>query len=313
MNRFRLGLFALLCLGLAGCVEGETTYTVNPDGTTKVRMEIVTAVPPTFGGPPKKKDAAEDTPEGMLRQSVRSMLENPKLAAWKDVSAEILPNGKLKFSGTAYIRQLSDFAKQGGLPVLSPSLAVDRTPDGAFKLVRRENSNPERAPDPNKRKPKTPEEIKTMTDAQLDAEILRELIEIQSGKGLIVAVFNDCKLKATFVLPGEVTDAKGFVRDGNKASFTIDGNKIIADMNKVLSLDRPTLRKAFRDAKEPDVFKTLILGDAAGDGSVTVAKPGQPLFDFEKEVKEAHAAYPELRKKFGFGDDLRLPGEMPKK
>ena len=37
--------------------------------------------------------------------------------------------------------------------------------------------------------------------------------------------------------------------------------------------------------------------------------PGEAQFDFDREVKEARANYPELRKKFGFGDDLKLPGE----
>lgn len=312
MKRLRLAVIALCCLGLVGCVEGETTYTINPDGTTKIRMEIVTAVPPNFGGPPRKKDASDETVEGMLRTGIRAMLENPKVAAWKDVSAEFLPNGKLKFAGTAYVRKLSDFSKQGGLPVMSPELMTERTPDGALRIVRKENSNPEKQPDPNQRKHKTPEEIKKLTDAQLDVEILRDLVEMQSAKGIIVAVFTDCKLKTTFVLPGDVTEAKGFVREGKKASYTLDGNKIIAEMNKVLSMERPALRTAYRSATGPDVFKSMILGDSAGDGSLTVAKPGAAIFDFEKEVKEAQAAYPELRKKFGFGDDLNLPGDQKK-
>ena len=35
----------------AGCVEGELTYTVNPDGSAKVKIDVVSALPPPpFGG-----------------------------------------------------------------------------------------------------------------------------------------------------------------------------------------------------------------------------------------------------------------------
>ena len=39
-----------------------------------------------------------------------------------------------------------------------------------------------------------------------------------------------------------------------------------------------------------------------------IAKPTGPQFDYAKEVKEAQAAYPELRKRLNLGDDVKLPG-----
>ncbi|MCE9562656.1 MAG: hypothetical protein K8U57_11475 [Planctomycetes bacterium] len=318
MKRVRFAIVGLFCFALVGCVEGEITYTMNPDGATKIRMDIVTIAPPTFGGGPPGpmgKNPQDETIDDMLRKTLRSMLENPKVVAWKDVSAEFTPNGKFKFGGTAYVRQLPDYARQGGSPLLNPQFKLDRTPDGGMKLIRKEDSDQPGKPDPNKRKPKTPDEIKKLTDEQLDAEILHDLIDLQSAKGILIAMLTDCKMKTTFVLPGDVTAVVGFVKDGRKASYTVDGNKIIADVNKLLTEDRPTLRKFYRSATSPDVFKNRVLGESMNEGSITVAKPGEPLFDFDKEVKEAHAAYPDLRKKFGFGDELKLPtGEaFPKK
>src|SRR5262245_2586975 len=104
MNRFRLASLGLLCLFVAGCVEGEVTYTVNPDGSAKVRVDVVTVVPPNpFGGDVKidpKKDAkgpGEEPLDELLRQAIRQTLESPGIVAWKDVTAQFRPDGKLKF------------------------------------------------------------------------------------------------------------------------------------------------------------------------------------------------------------------------
>jgi len=292
------------------------TYTINPDGATKIRMEVVTIQSPVLtSGPPTGKKPQVETIDDVLRKSVRGILEHPKVVAWKDVSGEFLPNGKFKFAGTAYVRQVSDFARQGGNTLLNPEFKLERAADGGLKLTRKEDSDGPGPRDPNKRKPKTPDEIKKMTDEQLDAEILRDLIEMQSAKGILTALLTDCKLKTTFVLPGDVTTATGFAKDGRKASYTLDGGKVIGELNKFLAEDRPTLRKVYRSATGPDAIKRRILGESMMEGSVTVAKSGEEQFDFDKEVKEAHAAYPELRKKFGFGDgELKLPtGEAPPK
>jgi len=310
MNQIRIATIALFCLIFTGCVEGELTYTVNPNGSAKLRLEIVTDTAAVIAGQPRPTTDEKPqnvTVDGLLRDSLRPILENPQVAAWKDVSAEFLPYGKLKFSGTAYLRQVSDFARQGSVPMLIPELKIERTPQGAMKLSRSASSDPNSQRNPKKQKPKTPEEIKKLTDAELDAEILHDFVQVQGVKGMLTAILLDSKIKGVFLMPGDVTEAVGFAHEGRKASYTLDGNKILAELNKTLAEDRASLRKFYRSATTPDHFKKKILGEQASDGFITVAKPGEPLFDFEKELMEARAAYPDLRKKFGFGDDLKLP------
>jgi hypothetical protein len=315
MKRFTVTALGLFCLILAGCVEGEMTYTVNPDGSAKVKIDVVSVVPPPlFGGTePNAKKPEEETLDDIRRRAIRSTLEMRGVAAWKGVSAEFLPNGKLKFIGTAYVKRLTEFDSTGGIPLLTPTLAAERGADGSLKLSAKRVGKD--GPTSSNRKPKTPDEIKKMADDELDQYILRDLIELQSGKSLIVAILGDMKLKATFLLPGDATAVTGFERDGRKVSFTFDGNKILAAMNKSLDQDRAGWRKLYREAASADAVTASILGFPSDDLSVSVAKPGEPQFDFEKEVKEARGAYPELRKRFGFGDDLKLPTgeEGPKK
>jgi hypothetical protein len=310
MKRFRLVVLGLLCVALAGCVEGDVTYTVNPDGSAKVRVDVVSAMPPPlFGGIDPKKKPEEETLDDLRRQAIRPTLEMPGVAAWKDVSAEFLPNGKLKFGGTAYVKRLEDFETQGGIPVLDLKLTAERGPDGSLKLFSKKNGTGD--PLSGKRKRKSAEEIKKMTDPELDQYILLELIALQSAKPLMTAFLADAKLKTTYVLPGDITEAVGFTKEGRKASYALDGNKVLASFNKALNQDRAEWRKLFRTAADHDAIEAAVFGQPPGSGSITVAKPGAAQFDFDKEVKEALAAYPELRKKFGFGDDVKFSGENP--
>src|SRR5262249_43191895 len=163
-----------------GCVEGEVTYTVNPDGATKVRLDVVTGMPLIPFGQDVAKKPGEQTIDDLRRQAVRSMLETTGVAAWKDVSAEFLPNGKLKFAGTAYIKRLDDFDTRGGFPLLSPRFTAERGADGSLKLVAKQDGKDDHIS--SKRKPKSLEEIKKMTDAELDQYILLDLIGLQSSK-----------------------------------------------------------------------------------------------------------------------------------
>jgi hypothetical protein len=310
MSRVRLASFALACLLVVGCVQGETTVLVNPDGSAKIHLDVVSVMPVNFGPQPGGKKPEDETVEDLLRNSLRQTLESPGVAAWKDVSAEFLPNGKLKFVGTAYVKQLEEFDSKGGLFMMTPSFSAKREADGSLKLTARKDDNDFGT---SKRKPKTPEEIKKMSDAELDKHVLRELIDLQSAKPLLTAFLSDAKVKTTYVLPGDVTAFSGVSRDGRKVFFTLDGNKMLANANKMLAQDRVTWRKLYREAKSADFLQDVIFDvDGGGNASVTVAKPEKHLFDYDKEVKDARAAYPQLRKKFGFGDDLMLPtGDAP--
>jgi hypothetical protein len=302
-----------LCLALAGCVEGEVAYTINPDGSARVKIDVITGMPlnPFGAGDVGAKKPEEESLDDMRGRAIRSTLESPGVAAWKDVSAEFLPNGKLQFRGTAYLKKVEDFQVQGGgIPLIGPALRFERANEGPLKLVAMGGG-----PDgigSSRRKPKSPEEIKKMTDDELDRQILLDLIDLQSSKPLVTAFLADAKLKTTYVLPGEVTASEGFARDGQTASFTLDGPRVLASFTKALNQDRAAWRKVYREAATPAAIQAAIFDFPIESASITVAKPTGAQFDFDKEVKAARAAYPELRKKFGFGEDLKLPmGDAP--
>src|SRR5688572_6419521 len=116
--RFTLRLLACLaCLPALGCVEGEQTFILNPNGSGKVRVEAVMvapypAFPVPFGDPAPGKEKnrpGEVSVEEARRESLKMLLTPNTVDAWKDVSAEFAPDGRLKFSGTAYFKSLDEF------------------------------------------------------------------------------------------------------------------------------------------------------------------------------------------------------------
>src|SRR5262245_43175313 len=105
----------LVCLTALGCVEGEQTFTLNPDGSGKVKLDVMMPTPADpFVGPPKKADggAPEATPDVLLRKSLKGLLETRSIDAWKDVTAEFTRDGRLKITGTAYFRNAEAFEFQ---------------------------------------------------------------------------------------------------------------------------------------------------------------------------------------------------------
>jgi hypothetical protein len=321
MPRKFLAFAGLLCLPLSGCVELEQVYTLNPDGSGKVRME---ARVPYAGdlikvSPQGAKPEAEDALEEKLRRHVADMLSKAEgVTAWKDVTAEFAPDGRLHFVGTAYFKNLDDLAMEKSFPLLGTGRLV-RQPDGSLRLY----SSAKKEPAPEK----PPREPRTMTDKELDRHILAKRVEYQGGKPILTALLTDLKyrnvyqLPGTAQLPGAVPRIPGTLlkQEGSRGvSYAIEGNELFKAMKQAMEADNDTLRKKMRASNRLDLFEQMLDIEPGGPGSsasfkdrelATVAKPTGPQFDYQREVQEARAAYPRLRKNLGLGDEVKLPGE----
>src|SRR4051812_48773441 len=86
---------------MSGCVEVTQTFTLNPNGSGKVKYDLVMpAELGTFDLGDKKK---EKTPQELLQAALEKSLTKSKgVTAWKDVSIKWTDDGRLHFVGTAY-------------------------------------------------------------------------------------------------------------------------------------------------------------------------------------------------------------------
>jgi hypothetical protein len=311
MRRFTLTMSCVIAAFAAGCVEGEQTYTFNPDGSGKVTFDIVLAPPfDPIGGDPggKSEDLSIDQ---LLQRSLKPLLQAQGITGWRDVSASFAPDGRLKFAGTAFFKNAADVEFQN-VPLLGPQYVLSKNPDGSLSLTQKKKmggGEPEGPGILNRgHGKKSAEELAKMTDQQLDAYIMKERIEYQSTKSLLIAMLADAKLKTTFIMPGQPEKVTGFKTDGQKVFSEIDGNRVIAGVNKVYAMQGAEIRKIYRSREAMEAVTRDAIGFIPDESlSATIAKPTGPQFDYAKEVAAARAAYPELRKKLNLDPSIRLP------
>lgn len=314
MRRFTLAAVALAALGLSGCVDGEQTFTLNPDGGGKVRIDVVMA-PPGFLdiGPPAKDGLTVDA---MRLKSLGAVLRGKGVAAWKDVSAGFAPDGRFKFAGTAYFDQLAAFEIKE-LGVGERNLALEPAPGGGLVFAPKRRG-PGGSPVPEPEGPftgpgrKTAAEYARMPDAELDRHILADRVQFQAARPLYRAFLGGVKLKNTFLLPGAAKDVVGYTADGAKLTRVMDGDKVLAAMDKMFGLSDAELRPLFRKAGALEAMVREAVGDLGGEkGKALVPAPGGPQFDYAAEVRAARAAYPALRKALGLPDEFWIPDGTP--
>lgn len=309
MRRFTLPALAAVALAASGCVEGTQTFTLNPDGSGKLRIDVVMSPPAEFVGGPKAEE--KPTVEGARQHALKIMLKAPGVAAWKDVTGGFAPDGRFKFAGTAYFDKLDrlDFPNTG--PFLGSPFGLTLTGDkgGVLVLAKKPPRNPgmpSAEPPPVFGGPgRLPaEELAKMPDEKVNEYILSDRIQYQLTRPMMLAAFSRGKMTTTYLLPGEAAQVTGFKAEGAKLVWSMDGDKVIAGMDAFLGRPDAELRGVYRKAGGFDAALVAALGSTPDDQcKAVVNKPGPPQFDYAAEVKAARAAYPQLR------DSLKLPAD----
>jgi hypothetical protein len=303
---------AMICAGLlvssSGCIELTQVITLNPDGRGKMRIDILQPGEMDFqlmdGQGAKEKTLDEKKHAALLK----FLAENSKgVTAWKDVVVKWAADGRLHLGGTRYFDSLEDIQKsQDGSPVPDSSFnfKFTKNKDGTIKLVGKKDGQ-------KKAKKKDLPDLTKMTDKELDEHILKERVAYQATKPILVAFLSDFKIKMEMHLPGQVVAQKGFKQSGEAVvSFQFDGNELLAGMKKFMAQDNATLKKFLKEKNQPELME--LFGDAvAMDLSLTIRPFAKAQFDYDREVKEARAAYPKLRKQLDLDENTKLPGEAP--
>jgi hypothetical protein len=312
-----------LCVGLLtllpGCVELTQTITLNPDGRGKMKIELVTAaydfdfnpMPGAPGG--KKKKSLDD----LKREAITKFIsETPGVTAFKDVTVHWTRDGKLHMVGTAYFERLEDLDKAANAPkegfnVQSPNfrssfkVAVDK---GTMSITAKNQSvkegiNPLEGDG-------AAVDFSKMSDKEIDEHLLAQRVEYQKFRPLMEMMFNDLKVKAVLHLPGDIVEVKGFKKEGKRTvSQTLEGKAFMAVLTKIIMMDRDEVKKLAASKSEKDLMALIGPLASYADCAVTINNLGGPQFDYDKEVREARAAYPALRKALGLDASVKLPGE----
>jgi tetratricopeptide (TPR) repeat protein len=103
----RTGCLLLLLLPLifiAGCIQGQATLSLNPDGSGSIRFEGL--YDPSFY--PEDSTDVSQTFRVFIQQIKDTLAESGGIDVWKDVNWRILDDGRFYFSAEAYFKSLND-------------------------------------------------------------------------------------------------------------------------------------------------------------------------------------------------------------
>jgi len=331
----RLATFAVVagCLPLlTGCIDMTQTITLNPDGKGKVVYEM--AVTPLLAGGGMLKmggpNAKEKTPEEMLQDFAKTMLEKKGVTAWKDVSYKWTSEGKIHFAGTAYFENIDDVegiggGNAGGGP--GPGAGPGGPSFGQFtitkdknlwKIAAKKEANPLAGgglnPPPNPNQPKF--DPTKATPKEWDEMVLKMRIGYQSMRPFLMMMFTDLKIKTVYRLPGEVTEARGFTKQGaGVVTHTMDGEKLMDGFKKFMTQDAAAWKRVMQQMNNKpvnpqDLVEKMGLPAEMMAPSMTLRVEGKEQFDYAKEVQAARQAYPRLREQLKLDAGIKLPGEQ---
>jgi hypothetical protein len=306
---------------LPGCVEMKQTITLNPDGKGKMKVEVLVPaydfdMGAMMGGEKKKKKTTDE----ILKDEVAGLVkDSPGITAWKDVTASWSRDGRVNLVGTAYFERLEDLdqkkANQGPqdpskdkpTTTFQPGFKAVIGKDGTLKISGSNAGVKQGMKLGDKEKEL---DVSKLNDKELDDYLLQKRIEFQKGRPFMSMMFTDLKIESVINVTGDVGEVKGFKKVGPRSvQALIDGNAFMADVKKFILLDGPAIRKLAAAKKVKDYDALMNVDQYFGETEVTVNKLGAPLFDYDKEVQAARAAYPALRKSLGLADDVKLPGD----
>lgn len=298
----KLAFAVLIGLAAAGCLDTEQEYTLNPDGSGKVRIVAV--------GSPLRIDFGNDKkpPEQAMKEAARETLEKSQgVDAWTGVEAKLRDDGKVAFSGTAYFKDLKSLKLNiMGMQSSGPELGFQEDGQGGFVLEFKDEQKAKRggaAPEPSK-----------LTDEQIKAKIREERAKYQQGKAFMETFLKDLRMKTKINVPGAIGAASIFKAAGPSAvEISLEGKAMVKAIDEMM-MDDTFMRRQLESGKdmnegnpfEDDAFLEKMFG-TKGPPRVAVKAPLKALFDYEAEAGPARAGMEALRAPFGAGEGGKKP------
>lgn len=271
---------------LSGCFETKQEFTLNPDGSGKVVHESTFQTMDISGG--GQRDA-----ERQMKAAVAEVIGQSKgVEAWRDVSYEILDDGRIAFRGTAYFRNLSEL----DIPNQT-MLEFDWARDGGTgTLTLRAKDGPGDKP-----APMTDEKL---TPQQAALKIKEGRAKYQQMKPMMAMIVGAMKHDVVFHLPGRPGKSSAFQKDGaGTLSLQFSGAKMLEAMDALINDDAWMARNS--GVMDPDSappmdeeMSKLLFGEK-GPVQATVNGLGDAAFDYEAEVADAQEAFAALRQEIG--------------
>jgi hypothetical protein len=247
----------LVALATSGCLDADSEWTLNPDGSGKVRQKLVFDPGPLKMLAPSARDFARDLIEG-----------SEGIEVWKDISFGKRKDGKLHFSGVGYFKHASKVRLEKDLVETvfrreGESIVVEVSP---------------RSPGEGLPLPGGGEDGK-----KLDVPSMRALLLL--ARGQIAGVKAFLKGRTLVRLPGKTTQS-GFKETAQGLETHLLADRVLAALD-ALAKDEAKLRALVEKGAQKDAAANLL-----GEQPAARSTGGKPAFDYAAEVAAAKKAAP---------------------
>lgn len=284
---------------LVGCFETKQDFTLNPDGSGKVRVEMAMPQMPFSLGP---TDSQAD-PDLMAKQFVKGILDGSKgVDAWSEVSYTKTDDGRTRFLGTAYFKDLARLKLQS---VKMEGISFTKDSSGGMVLLMKEPESTQPAAPP-----------KPIPEAQLAQQIEMQRMQYQQMRPMMAATIGTMKMDVSFLLPGTLAEVSGFKKQPSGAvGLAITGTQMLKVMDELMADDAYVRQGALAGKKgagmggpQMDEWTKEKLFGTKGPLQARVTGPFQPRFAYDAEVRAAKAAYGAMIERLGL---TALPAAPP--
>jgi len=296
----RLAVLAAMAVALAGCIETKQDYTLNPDGSGKVVVELILEqTPMNFG------QTEAPPPDVIAKQTCRQILDRSAgIDAWSDVTVGLTDDGRTRFCGTAYFKDLSklQFQAAGAQGV---SFVKDDKGGMVLTLAGKPPEKAGAAPPP----PPTEDQVAQRIQAQRDKfQQMRPVMEMAMAK---------MKTDFSFRLPGTLAEVSNLQKEPSGAvRIVVEGAKMLQVLDQLMA-DDAYMRELVVSGgdvgqggpKLNEMMNEKMLGSKAPI-QARVTGDLRPLFPYESEVKAAKDNYPKMIERLGL-DQLPAPSPSP--
>lgn len=305
MKKFCL-FISMLCLifVLSGCYKLNERLVLNPDGSGKAIIDatITPSMSLNFTG---KNTGGGADPATTIKETVRSILQKSSgVDVWDNVSYNWTDEGKIRFSGTAYFKDVNVFSVYN-LDTASPTFTTEQG-----KLVFQMGKPPKDV------KGKEGITAPPLSEKEMANAILNKKSEYQQMKPFLAAVLTDLKIDKTIVLPGTVERTTNLQKTGgNEVRFVLDGSKMSAALEELTKSEEFWRKIVTSDSGESQSFamddaelNEKLFGEK-GPVSAVVSGPVKPQFDYASESAAARKSYENVLRQLG--DSVSAAADVP--
>jgi len=276
-------LAGALALLLSSCYETKQEFTINPDGSGKVRHEC------SFQS--VRINNEDDTSSEAPKAAIAKLIADSKgVDTWTDVSFKRLEDGRIWFRGTAYFKKLEDLQipNQSMFELAWKNLGGGRAELG-LGYQKSEKTKPKK-------------DFSKLSAAERANAIRMERAKFQQAKPMFAAVLGMMKQTVSITLPGKVESRSNFTSSPTGAlGLNFEGAKLVEALEKLVSDDAWLEKNGFDMQSAPELdaeVAGLLFGEKAPVKAV-VSEAAEPLFDYAAEVSAALKGNQALQKQLG--------------